>query len=158
MVLSTLNTTIIQTEDQVKTCHKQTLISLCWSFLTKKIKLTTKYQKGKLYHVCLPIKCCNCICCRRRVVLTGFPLQNNLMNYWCMVDFGCPNYLGTKTEFSNMFERPVTNGQCLDSTPTDVKLMRYRAYVVYSLLEGCVQRSELIVIIVRIYIRNKQQC
>uniref|UniRef100_A0A8W8LL39 Uncharacterized protein n=1 Tax=Magallana gigas TaxID=29159 RepID=A0A8W8LL39_MAGGI len=67
------------------------------------------------------------------------------MNYWCMVDFGCPNYLGTKTEFSNMFERPVTNGQCLDSTPTDVKLMRYRAYVVYSLLEGCVQRSELIV-------------
>ncbi|KAG7166244.1 Helicase ARIP4-like, partial [Homarus americanus] len=30
----------------------------------------------------------------------------------------------TKTEFSNMFERPIQNGQCVDSTPQDMKLMR----------------------------------
>ncbi|KAK3585833.1 hypothetical protein CHS0354_038358 [Potamilus streckersoni] len=77
---------------------------------------------------------------KRRVVLTGYPLQNNLMEYWCMVDFVRPNFLGTKTEFSNMFERPINNGQCPDSNPQDVKVMRYRAHVLHSLLEGFIQR------------------
>lgn len=57
-----------------------------------------------------------------------------------MVDFVRPSYLGTRTEFSNMFERPINNGQCIDSTPQDIRLMRYRAHVLHSLLKGFVQR------------------
>ncbi len=51
-----------------------------------------------------------------------------------------PNFLGTRTEFSNMFERPIQNGQCMDSTPRDVRLMRHRAHVLHQQLKGFVQR------------------
>ena len=57
----------------------------------------------------------------------------------CMVSFVKPSLLGTRKEFCNRFVNPITNGQHLDSTPYDVRLMKRRAHVLHEMLAGCVQ-------------------
>ncbi|XP_061608731.1 transcriptional regulator ATRX-like [Phyllopteryx taeniolatus] len=79
---------------------------------------------------------------RRRVVLTGTPLQNNLVEYHCMVNFIKRNLLGSLGEFRNRFVNPIQNGQCADSTPKDVRIMKRRAHVLHAMLSGCVQRRD----------------
>ncbi|XP_044218981.1 transcriptional regulator ATRX isoform X1 [Thunnus albacares] len=84
----------------------------------------------------------NSIRTRRRVVLTGTPLQNNLIEYHCMVNFIKENLLGSVKEFRNRFINPIQNGQCADSTPHDVRIMKKRAHILYEMLAGCVQRKD----------------
>lgn len=66
-------------------------------------------------------------------------MQKGVVGVYFM-SYLCFSEQGTRQEFSNMFERPILNGQCVDSTPEDVQLMRYRSHVLHSLLEGFVQR------------------
>ncbi|XP_030603016.1 transcriptional regulator ATRX-like isoform X2 [Archocentrus centrarchus] len=84
-------------------------------------------------------KAMNIIRTQRRVVLTGTPLQNNLVEYHCMVSFIKKNLLGSLGEFRNRFINPIQNGQCADSTPKDVRIMKKRAHVLHAMLDGCVQ-------------------
>ncbi|CAM6088651.1 unnamed protein product [Calypogeia fissa] len=77
---------------------------------------------------------------RRRIALTGSPMQNNLMEYYCMVDFVREGFLGSPQVFKNRFQNPIENGQHADSTLRDVKLMKQRAHVLHEQLKGFVQR------------------
>ncbi|XP_011176502.2 transcriptional regulator ATRX homolog [Zeugodacus cucurbitae] len=79
---------------------------------------------------------------KRRIVLTGTPLQNNLKEYYCMIQFIKPNLLGTYKEYLNRFVNPITNGQYTDSTERDIRLMKHRSHILHKMLEGCIQRRD----------------
>ncbi|XP_021684987.2 protein CHROMATIN REMODELING 20 isoform X2 [Hevea brasiliensis] len=84
--------------------------------------------------------------CQRRIALTGSPLQNNLMEYYCMVDFVREGFLGSSHEFRNRFQNPIENGQHTNTTTNDVKIMNQRSHILYEQLKGFVQRMDMTVV------------
>ncbi len=56
---------------------------------------------------------------RRRVLLTGTPLQNDLKEFYAMVDFCNPSILGTPKFFNEFFDKPII--QSRDISMSDAK-------------------------------------
>jgi superfamily II DNA or RNA helicase len=46
--------------------------------------------------------------CRHRLVLTGTPLENSVLDLWSIFDFLMPGYLGAAQDFRERYELPIT--------------------------------------------------
>jgi SNF2 family DNA or RNA helicase len=82
----------------------------------------------------------------RRIVLSATPLQNNFNEYFSMVSFIKPQFLGSDEKFSSLFANPIKNGQYLTSTELQIDTMRERSFILYSTLEPFVCRSKASII------------
>ena len=63
---------------------------------------------------------------RRRVLLTGTPMQNDLQEFFAMVDFTNPGVLGTPEDFRKNILFPVLRGREPDATEKQKKIMLER--------------------------------
>ncbi|KAH7639033.1 dna repair and recombination protein rad54-like protein [Dermatophagoides farinae] len=61
----------------------------------------------------------NQIRAKRRVLLSGTPIQNDLLEYFSLVQFVCPGLLGTSAEFRRHYENPILKGRDADATEND---------------------------------------
>ncbi len=43
-----------------------------------------------------------------RLVLTGTPMENSVLDLWSIIDFLMPGYLGSATDFRERYEQPIT--------------------------------------------------
>ncbi|GAX75378.1 hypothetical protein CEUSTIGMA_g2822.t1 [Chlamydomonas eustigma] len=55
--------------------------------------------------------------CKRRVLLSGTPLQNHLDEFYAMVDFCNPGVLGTPQQFRRTYEAPILAGREPGASP-----------------------------------------
>ncbi|KAL7950486.1 P-loop containing nucleoside triphosphate hydrolase protein [Trichoderma barbatum] len=53
---------------------------------------------------------------RSRIALTGSPLSNNVEEYYWMINWAAPNFLGPPEEFRDIYLKPIQDGLWKDST------------------------------------------
>lgn len=58
----------------------------------------------------------NSLRCERRVILSGTPIQNDLSEYFSLLNFANPGYLGTRNDFRKNFESAILRGRDADAT------------------------------------------
>ncbi|KAL9589999.1 MAG: hypothetical protein Q9203_001195 [Teloschistes exilis] len=57
----------------------------------------------------------------RRVILSGTPIQNDLSEYFSLLNFANPSYLGTRNDFRKKYELPILRGRDAAGSDTDRK-------------------------------------
>eukprot|EP01132_Coremiostelium_polycephalum_P005729 gene5729-7126_t len=82
----------------------------------------------------------NLINTKKRVILTGYPLQNNLKEYYTMIDFIRPLHLGTPKEFQERFIKPIETGVSANASQSEFNLMRERLAALQALIKDFVDR------------------
>ncbi|KAM5499601.1 DNA-dependent ATPase protein rad54 [Microsporum canis] len=58
---------------------------------------------------------------QKRVILSGTPIQNDLSEYFSLLDFANPGILGSRSEFHKTYEIPILRGRDADGTEEQQK-------------------------------------
>ena len=64
---------------------------------------------------------------RNRIVLTGTPMENSVLDLWSIFDFLMPGYLGSARDFRDRYEVPITRDK--DAKTQDRLARRLRPFV-----------------------------
>jgi DNA repair and recombination RAD54-like protein len=60
--------------------------------------------------------------CRKRVLLTGTPLQNNLEELYTCISIVNPSMFPSEHLFNNVFQKPILNGMAKNATQIERKI------------------------------------
>jgi TATA-binding protein-associated factor len=56
-------------------------------------------------------KAVKCIRAEHRLILSGTPIQNNVLELWSLFDFLMPGFLGTEASFNDRFGKPILSNR-----------------------------------------------
>lgn len=84
--------------------------------------------------------CLKKVKCKRRIIISGTPIQNDLLEYYSLVDFVNPKLLGDPAEFRRKYENPISKGRDADASDYQVELGQERQKEMISTVERCLIR------------------
>ena len=82
----------------------------------------------------------NKIKCLRRILLSGTPLQNDLNEFYAMINFTNPNVIGRKQTFNRYYQVPILEGREPYALDSDVKLGMKRSMELSAIINQFVLR------------------
>ncbi|XP_072107979.1 DNA repair and recombination protein RAD54B isoform X1 [Mobula birostris] len=65
--------------------------------------------------------------CEKRVILTGTPIQNDLQEFYSLVEFVNPGVLGSSSTYKKIYEEPIVRSQQPSATKDEKQLGEERA-------------------------------
>ena len=77
-----------------------------------------------------------------RIALTGSPLANNLGDYYAMIDWVAPGYLGELSEFNAHYKVPIEEGTYADSSKFEQRRSLKKLHALKTDIDPKVSRSE----------------
>ncbi|KAK1835191.1 P-loop containing nucleoside triphosphate hydrolase protein [Podospora conica] len=77
-----------------------------------------------------------------RIALTGSPLTKYVMNYYALIGWVAPGYLGEVGMFTARFHKPIEKGLFCDSLPADKRKSRRQLAILRTLVEPIVHRND----------------
>lgn len=80
---------------------------------------------------------------KRRIALTGSPLANNLEEYYSIINWIAPNYLGSRPEFRDKYVEPIRDGLFADATQYQKRKGLQRLQVLKAELDPKVHRADV---------------
>ncbi|XP_054841779.1 DNA repair and recombination protein RAD54B [Eublepharis macularius] len=65
--------------------------------------------------------------CERRIILTGTPVQNDLQEFYALIEFVNPGILGPLSAYRKVYEEPIIRSREPSATPEEIELGERRA-------------------------------
>ncbi|CAL8073664.1 unnamed protein product [Calicophoron daubneyi] len=78
--------------------------------------------------------------CSRRILLSGTPIQNDLLEYFSLIHFVNMGLLGTAAEFRKRFEIPILRGRDADATTEDQAKGEEKLQELLGIVNRCIIR------------------
>lgn len=82
----------------------------------------------------------NEINCSRRIILSGTPIQNDLLEYFSLIHFVNSGILGTSSEFRRHYENPILRGRDAAASDEEHRVGKERQKELIAIVERCMIR------------------